>query len=497
MKRNRLITAIIFVAGSLPGFSQTTPDNPNYYPSQPGYGQPQYQQPPYQQPQYQQPGSQQYPQQPASAQRLSPEELSNLVAPVALYPDMLLSQVLAASTYPMEIQQAQQWMQQNRSLQGRALVDAAKSQPWDPSVQALVAFPDVMSLLARDMQWTTDLGNAFVSQQADVMDAIQRLRASARANGRLTDTPQQRVVSDQSAIEIQPTDPQVIYPPVYNPAYVWGPPAYGYYPALYYPSVGYGIGYGVGCFLGGLFSGFLNFGGWGWGLSWLSHGLFVNGLFFNHYGFHGYGGYFHGGYGYAAHAVWAHDPGHRLGVPYSGHYAGARYAAGSYGGRGWSGYSSGRSYGSAYSGGRSYGSSGYSGSNRQAEAYRGLSSGGRGYSGYSGSANYGNSYRGGYAGGSSSYSGRSFAGGGSYSSAPRYSAPASSYRGSYGGGSSSYSSRGGGWSAPASRGGSYGGGSSFARSGGGSHFSGGGGSHSSGGGSHSSGGHSGGGGGHS
>jgi hypothetical protein len=171
--------------------------------------------------------------------RLSPQELSNLAAPVALYPDLLLSEVLAASTYPLELAQAGQWMQGNLTLLGRDLVEAAKQQNWDPSVQALVAFPDVMNMLTRDIQWTTDLGNAFLSQQADLMDAIQQLRASARNNGRLTDTAQQRVTYEQqsgeqqngqNAIVIQPTDPQVVYPPVYNPEYVWGPPAYGAYP---------------------------------------------------------------------------------------------------------------------------------------------------------------------------------------------------------------------------------------------------------------------------
>ena len=185
------------------------------------------------------PQEQQQPeQQPADAPRLSPQDLGNLVAPIALYPDLLLSQILAASTYPAEITAAQQWMQSS-GLRGRQLVDAAKQQPWDPSVQALVAFPDVMNLLTRDMHWTTDLGNAFLSQQADVMDAIQRLRASARENGRLTNTPQQRVTYEQqngqNAIVIQPVDPQTVYVPVYNPVYVWGPPAYGYYPPLGYP----------------------------------------------------------------------------------------------------------------------------------------------------------------------------------------------------------------------------------------------------------------------
>ena len=320
---------------------------------------------------------QNYPQlQPAPAgQRLSAEDLSNLVAPIALYPDMLLSQVLAASTYPAEITQARDWMQQNPGLRGRQLVDAAKQQNWDPSVQALVAFPDVMNLLTRDIQWTTDLGNAFLSQQADVMDAIQRLRASARANGRLTNTPQQRVTYEQqngeNAIVIQPTDPQTIYPPVYNPVYVWGPPAYGYYPPLGYPGPGYGVGFGFGTFLGGLFAGLFSFGGWGWGLSWLSHGLFLNGLFFNHFGFHGYSG---PGY---AHVAWAHNPVHRLGVPYSGHYAAAHFAGGHAGAGGGHAYNAGHSTNGFAGAGRP------AASNRQADAYRGLAAGAARSGGYS------------------------------------------------------------------------------------------------------------------
>jgi hypothetical protein len=306
-------------------------------------------------PQYQTTPSYQEPA-PQQAVRWSQQELSNLVAPIALYPDLLLSEVLAASTYPLELVQAGQWMQGNPNLRGADLVNAAKQQNWDPSVQALVAFPDVMNLLTRDIQWTTGLGNAFLAQQGDVMDAIQQLRASARANGRLTDTPQQRVTVDQgngqSAIVIQPTDPQMVYPPVYNPEYVWGPPVYGAYPPLLYPAPGYGISYAVGTFLGGLFTGLLTFGGWGWGLSWLTHGLFLNGLFFSHFGFHGFGGngYYAGrGWG-GGHVAWVHDPGHRLGVPYGNHFAGARFS---------------NSY--ARPSFNSYG-------NRQADAYRGLTS---------------------------------------------------------------------------------------------------------------------------
>ena len=111
---------------------------------------------------------------------LSPQELNNLVAPIALYPDPLLSEVLAASTYPLEVIEAQQWLRQAGNLRGQELIDAAKQQNWDPSVQALVAFPDVLSLLTRDMRWTRALGDAFLAQQGDVMNAIQAMQRFKR-----------------------------------------------------------------------------------------------------------------------------------------------------------------------------------------------------------------------------------------------------------------------------------------------------------------------------
>src|ERR1700681_1272079 len=181
-------------------------------------------------------------------QLLSENDLDNLVAPIALYPDPLLSQVLAAATYPLEIVEARQWLQGNGNLQGQRLIEAAKKQDWDPSVQLLVAFPDVLTLCSRDIRWTTSLGNAFLTQQADVMNAIQRLRARANQNGRLATTSQQivstEIEDDQSAIQIQPADPQVIYPPVYNPSDIWGSSAAGDYPSSAYSRGGYGSGSG-------------------------------------------------------------------------------------------------------------------------------------------------------------------------------------------------------------------------------------------------------------
>jgi hypothetical protein len=290
---------------------------------------------------------------------LSPEQLDNLVAPIALYPDPLLSEVLAASTYPLEVVEAEQWLQQHANLRGPQLINAAQQTRWDPSVQALVAVPDALAMLNRDVQWTTDLGNAFLAQQADVMAAIQRMRTAAQQNGRLTNTPQQVLTNDapagqqygQGAIQIQPANPQVMYVPAYNPEYVWGPPAAGAYPALGYPSDSYGLGFGVPALIGSLFTGLLSWGGWGWGLSWLTHSLLLNGLFLNHFGFGGFGGGGFGGYGrvgayspsYSGATVWAHNPVHRLGVPYS-----TMSVAGRFGG----------SYSGSYSN-RSVGSIGY------------------------------------------------------------------------------------------------------------------------------------------
>lgn len=270
----------------------------------------------------------------APQQLLAPDQLDDLVAPIALYPDDLLGQMLAASTYPLEIVEAQQWLQQNGNLQGKALIEAARQQDWDPSVQMLVAFPDAMALLTRDIRWTTDLGNAFLAQQADVMNAIQALRAQARNKGRLETTPQQVVTTatqdGQSAIAIQPANPQVIYTPVYDPAYVWGAPAGGAYPApAYYPDGygpgGYGFGFGPGIDIAGLFSGLVGWGGWGWVLGWFTHTLSLASLFFNVLGFHGFGSGFNGAGGVGALAAWAHNPAHRLGVPYSNRIVAARY----------------------------------------------------------------------------------------------------------------------------------------------------------------------------
>ncbi len=275
-------------------------------------------------------------QEPAPGQQaplLAREQLDDLVAPIALYPDPLLSQVLVASTYPLELVEAQQWAQSNQGLNGQQLTAAARQQNWDASVQALVAFPDVLAKLNQDMQWTTALGNAFLAQQADVMAAVQEMRARAQADGRLNSTPQQTVTTEtqdgQAAIEIAPADPQVIYVPVYDPAYVWGPPVYGYPPLFY---AGYGFGFGPGINLGFCFSGWGGWGwsgwGWGWGPNWFGRSVFVNGPFFQRYGFRG--GQLAGGYGgYGGRMAWQHDPAHRLGVSYPNRQLAGRYQSAS------------------------------------------------------------------------------------------------------------------------------------------------------------------------
>lgn len=280
---------------------------------------------------------------------LSAHDLANLVAPIALYPDALLAQVLVACTYPLEVVEAQQWLQQNSTLPDRELLAAAQQQNWDPSVQALVAFPGVLALLNRNVRWTTDLGNAFLAQQSDVMSAVQTLRTQARENGQLRSTPQLAVNTEvqgevqgnevqgaRTAIVIQPANPQIIYVPAYNPSLVWGAPSEGSYPALPYAGSGFGSLFSAVANLAGFlpgFQGLLGLKSWGWALSWLAQALFVNNSFFNDFGFHNsLGGYSNVGYGESS--LWAHNTNHRRGVPYGSSTVASRYGASRYGGGG-------------------------------------------------------------------------------------------------------------------------------------------------------------------
>ncbi|HTT64452.1 MAG TPA: DUF3300 domain-containing protein [Bryobacteraceae bacterium] len=453
--------------------------------------------------------SQQAPPPPAQAppaQLLSPQQLDTLVAPVALYPDNLLSQILAASTYPLEIAEAAQWLQQNPNLQGPALVQAARQQNWDASVQALVVFPDVLTRLSSDIQWTTDLGNAFLAQQADVMSAVQRMRARAMASGKLQSNAEQSVTTqtegDQSAIEIAPANPEVVYVPYYNPEYIWGPPVYGYYPPWDYLDIGFGFGYGFGpgIYLGGFFGG-LGWGGWGWGCNWFHHGLFLNAGFFHHYGFAGYRG---GG-------IWAHNPGHRLGVAYPNRGLTGRYgsrsvasARSSYANHAASRYNSIARANPGQSGGWNHFGQAGGAVNRGAQRGYQSSPAYRGGNAYRASPSYGGNGRGAmpsYRYNSPSYGGRgSYAGNSGLRSAPSYggsygrgytrSMPSYHYSPSYGGGGfrSAPAYRGGGGFHSSGGGGFHGGGGGFHSSGGGGFHGGGGGFHG-GGGSHGGGGH--------
>ncbi len=169
---------------------------------------------------------------------LPPDKLDSLVAPVALYPDPLLAQTLVAATYPLELMQLQQWLGKNKNLKDKALVDAVAKQPWDPAIQSMAAVPDVVKRLCDDIQWTTDLGNAFLDQQKDVMDAVQRMRKKAQDKGALKTNEQQKVetkvVESKTVIVVQPSNPEVIYVPVYSPTVVYPPPVYPY-PPIYYP----------------------------------------------------------------------------------------------------------------------------------------------------------------------------------------------------------------------------------------------------------------------
>jgi hypothetical protein len=209
-----------------------------------------------------------------SAPKIPNDQLDSLVAPIALYPDPLLAQVLAASTYPLEIIQLQQWLPQHTSLKDKALVDALEKEDWDPSVQGIAPLPDVVKQLAENIKWTTDLGNAFLAQQSDVMDAVQRMRTKAKGAGNLKSTEQQKVetktVENKTVVVIEQAKPEVIYVPSYNPTVVYGPPVYPYPPIVYPPPpstgavvAGMAISFGIGMAMGAAWHG-----GWGYNCGW-------------------------------------------------------------------------------------------------------------------------------------------------------------------------------------------------------------------------------------
>src|SRR5271156_5868764 len=287
--------------------------------------------------------------------QLSGEQLHQLVAPIALYPDALVAQILAAAAYPTQIVEAHRFLQQNPDLKGQALGDAVDQQDWDPSVKALCQFPSVVANMDRDLSWTQELGDANYNQSADVMAAIQLLRHKAYDAGNLRTTPQERVSEQGPDVDIQPADPDVVYVPTYNPAYVYGYPV-GLWPGFYPwwgvgfggPFVSFGFGFPIAPFFG--------FGwGWhGWGIGW----GFDGGIFF---GGHPYAWR---GAGFYNHAAFVH-----------GNYRG--FNRGGFGARGFGGRGYASSAARGFSGSRSYGA------NRGYAANRSYAGANRGYEGRS------------------------------------------------------------------------------------------------------------------
>ena len=261
--------------------------------------------------------------------KISPDQLDSLVAPVALYPDPLLGQVLVASTYPLEIVQLQQWLVKNEKLKDKASADAVAKQPWDPSIQSMAALPDVVKRLADEIQWTTDLGNAFLSQQSDVMDAVQRMRKKAQDKGALKTSEHMKVetqvIENKSVIIVEQAQPEVIYVPSYDPVVVYGAPAYPYPPLYYPPYYGTGaavaagvIGFGVGLAIGAAWGG----GGWGYGCGWGGGNINVNmNNNFQRNNFNNVNGgnrnQINGGNRANGGNTWSHNSAHRGGAPYA------------------------------------------------------------------------------------------------------------------------------------------------------------------------------------
>ncbi len=262
---------------------------------------------------------------------LPAEQLDSLLAPIALYPDPLLSQILVASTYPLEIVEADRWLQQNPTLKDKALTEAAAKMSWDPSVQAMVIYADVLKRMDENITWTTDLGNAFLAQQNDVMDAVQRLRQKAQQSGKLQTTPQQTVTvkteDSKQYVVIEPSSPQVIYVPQYNPVVVYGPAPVIYpYPPIIYPSTGAIVAAGVisfsaGLAVGAMMSGWHGWGGYGWGCGWgRSTNVTINNTFIRNNNFNRVN--------VSNRNTWVHNPAHRAGVPYNNRNLNDRYNSG-------------------------------------------------------------------------------------------------------------------------------------------------------------------------
>jgi hypothetical protein len=201
--------------------------------------------------------------------KLTTKELEQLVAPIALYPDALVAQILAASTYPTQVVEADRWMQQHSKFKGKKLADEVNKQPWDPSVKALTQFPSVLANMDQNLSWTSSLGDTYMNQPDDVMNTIQEMRSRAKEAGNLNTTSEEKVVQNGQDIVVEPAEPSVVYVPEYNPWIVYGVPlviwpGWYWYPGLFFPGPGiaFGVGFGIG-FFGGF--------AWGWphwGFNW-------------------------------------------------------------------------------------------------------------------------------------------------------------------------------------------------------------------------------------
>lgn len=236
-------------------------------------------------------------------------QLNQMLAPIALYPDALVAQILMAATYPLEVVQADRWVRDpaHAALGGDQLAEALAPLPWDPSVKSLVPFPGLLHMMNSNLDWTERVGNAFLADEGAVMDSIQRLRSRAQANGTLGSTTQAVVSTQDDAIIIEPTNPNVVYVPVYDPYVVYGPWPYPAYPPYIFPDI-----WG-GAIIGGIGFGWVGFSVvvplWGWS-HWNWHGRHIDidrGRFGNIDRHRPPPG-----------SIWAHDPGHRHGVPYPG-----------------------------------------------------------------------------------------------------------------------------------------------------------------------------------
>lgn len=259
-----------------------------------------------------------------------PEELDQMLAPIALYPDSLLAQVLTASTYPLEIVQAARFVQQNKDLKGEKLMQAAKDKDWEPSVKAMLQFPDVLLMMNEKLEWTEKLGNAFLSQQKEVMTSVQRLRQKAQESGNLKTTKEQKVivVKETKVIVIESASPQVVYVPTYNPTIVYGVWVYPAYPPYYYYPPGYVATTAAFSFAAGVAVGAAASGYGGWGCGWGHNEININTTTVNNFTKNNYTAVNAQKYQMNQNVKnqnWQHNPEHRKGAQYPNQATAQKY----------------------------------------------------------------------------------------------------------------------------------------------------------------------------